>query len=489
MPQTDPGGVVELTPVDAATVRWRQIAGPAAWWGQGSDGVCMTAAPLVADGGTVVMRQEWPWLPLPTPGFETGAAGVDYLYGVTAAPDATVLDPSGSRSMKITPTVNWAGPVFVTPVTAGKSYTFTAMVRAASATPGYKVNLAVDWKDSGGASLGDVSSSPVTPPNGTWLQLTYTGTAPANATAANITVENGVLSNPQPYWLGRVDGRDTSTTLQVRDHVVSIAPAARARRTAAGDVAVARRRPALILMDSVNSDMGGAYLGGAAWTAHTEGAASSALQVWRDVSDASRFRFIVGEPGTPGGTVQRAELYGGSRPLNRASTWWWSAAFRISGPPPSSSWMNLMQVHQSPDAGEYEGPPPLNVYWQGSGRLIVGRRYDPNTASTSTSYSEVETELAPSLTTGMWHRIVMRIRLDKGGSGGATGSLGVWLNGAQKLNATNVPFGYNDAAEPYPKFGIYRGVGAGVNVAEFANVEIGTTDLTPRITAPLPVEF
>ena len=79
--------------------------------------------------------------------------------------------------------------------------------------------------------------------------------------------------------------------------------------------------------------------------------------------------------------------------------------------------------------------------------------------------------------------------LDKGGSGGATGSLGVWFNGAQKTNQTGIPFGYNDTAENYPKFGIYRGAGAGVNVAEFANVEIGTTDLTSRITAPLPSEF
>ena len=36
------------------------------------------------------------------------------------------------------------------------------------------------------------------------------------------------------------------------------------------------------------------------------------------------------------------------------------------------------------------------------------------------------------------------------------------------INAiTGIPFGYNDTAENYPKFGIYRGVGAGVNVAEF----------------------
>lgn len=58
-----------------------------------------------------------------------------------------------------------------------------------------------------------------------------------------------------------------------------------------------------------------------------------------------------------------------------------------------------------------------------------------------------------------------------------------------QVNLTNIPFGFNDTAENYPKFGIYRGVGAGVNIVEFANVEIGTTDLTSRITAPLPIEF
>ena len=492
MPHVEPGGALELAPAatDGATVRWRQFAGPAAAWGQDRDGNAVLAAPMLADGATIVMRQEWPYLPLPVPGYETGGAGVAYLYGATTQLDPTVLDPGGSRTLKVTPTDEWGGPAFTTPATAAKTYAFTAQVRAATATPGYTLQVTVVWKDSGGTTLTTVSGTAATPPNGTWATLTYQGTAPANTASAQVSIGHGTLSNPQPYWLGRIDGRDTSQTVQARDHTVSVAPAVRVRRTAGGDVAVARRRPALLLMDTVDTDLGvGASLGGAAWTVHAEGATTSLRQVWRDPSDPGRYRFVVGEPGTPGGTVQRAELTGIRRPFTRGTTWWWSAAFRITGPPPSSTWMNLMQVHQTPDGSDVEGPQPFGLYWQGSGRLVVVRRYDANATTTGSSYTEVETELVSSLATGTWHRIVLRIAMDKGGAGGASGSLGVWFNGVQRVNQTGIPFGYNDTAENYPKFGIYRGVGAGVNVAEFANVELGTTDLTSRITAPLPIEF
>ena len=492
MPHVEPGGALELAPAatDGTAVRWRQLAGPAAAWGQDRDGNAVLAAPMLADGATIVMRQEWPYLPLPVPGFETGGAGVAYLYGATTQLDAAALDFGGSRSLKVTPTDEWGGPAFTAPAAAAKTYQFNAQVRAATATPGYTLRISIEWKDAGGTTLTTVSGAAVAPPNSTWATITYQGTAPANTASALVIIQHGALTNPQPYWLGRIDGRDVSQTLQSRDHVVSVAPAARVRRTAGGDVPVARRRPALLLMDTIQTDLAcGAVLGGTTWNGHVEGATTSLRQVWRDPSDPGRYRFVVGEPGTPGGSVQRAELSGFRRPFTRGTTWWWSAAFRITGPPPSSTFMNLMQVHQTPDGGDVEGPQPFGMYWQGSGRLIVTRRWDANATTTGSSYSEAETELAANLTTGVWHRVVLRIGMDKGGSGGATGSLGVWFNGSQKTNQTGIPFGYNDTAENYPKFGIYRGVGAGVNVAEFANVELGTTDLTSRITAPLPIEF
>ena len=78
MPHVEPGGALELSPAatDGTTVRWRQLAGPAAAWGQDRDGNAVLAAPMLADGATIVMRQEWPYLPLPVPGVETGGAGV-----------------------------------------------------------------------------------------------------------------------------------------------------------------------------------------------------------------------------------------------------------------------------------------------------------------------------------------------------------------------------------------------------------------------------
>ena len=485
----EPGGVAHLKPsvAPAPTVKWEMLTAPdGTKWAQNLEGQCVISAPLVADGGTVVMNESGPWLPLTNPGFETGGAGVAYVSGATITLDDT-LGPDGARTLRVTPTMPWDGPTFTTAVTAGRSYEFTAAVKASEAPAGYTLRLGIVWRDSSGAEVGNLASTTQTPTT-SWGELTATGAAPAGAASATLQVTHTELVSPRPYYLGTIRGRDTSQTLNYATTVVSIAPARVVKFTEAGPAAHALRVPAMVGMDtSQSSTIAGAWLGGAPWYAHREGPSTSVLDVARDITDQGRYRFVVGEATAPGGSVQRAELSGVALPLARSTTWWWSLWFRIAGPPPASGWMNLVQVHQTPDGGEHEGPQPLGIYWQGSGRLIATRRYDPSAATTDTSYLEVETDLTPSLAVGVWHRLVLRVRLDKGGAGGASGSLGVWFNGAQKVDVAGVPFGYNDTAENYPKFGIYRGSGAGVNVAEFAQVEIGTADLSSRISSPKPI--
>lgn len=235
---------------------------------------------------------------------------------------------------------------------------------------------------------------------------------------------------------------------------------------------------------------------GITWRTHAQGAASSTLQVQQDASVANHFLMTVGESGAPSDTslyMQRAELEPATGySFNKNTVYWMGYSFKITGRPPdgvivptNGAWCVLMQAHQNPDAGDNSGPQPFGLYWMGDGSLIATRRYDPNPITTATSFTPVETVVAPALTTGVWHHVEARLVFDNGVSG--TGAMTIWYDGAKKVEQLNVPFGYNDANNNFPKMGIYRAASTGVMTAEFRNISIGSTDLSDRTgltTAP-----
>ena len=490
----EPGAAATIDPVgatDPVTVRWRHIGGIAPSWAYDTSGRCALSVPLSAvRGGTILMRAEEGWLPFPAPGLPVGSERVSYFSGATHQVDESVRH-EGARTLKVTPTSAWDGAAFVAPVTPGKPYAFEAHIRSGTATPGYTVQLSVTWLNGSNATISNSSGPAVAPPNGTWGRITHSGTSPAGAASVRVQTMHSDLTNPQPYWLGFIGGRATDTALTIKDAAIEVAPSRVSRMTASGEVSASPREPSYLPLDTSSYVyVGGPIIGGATWSAHREGPSTSLLSVERDIGDPMRFRCIVGEPGLPGsGSVQRAELSSdgaGNYPFTRGTTYWWSFAFRMYGSPPSESggWMNICQAHQTPDASDLEGPQPFGFYWLASGNLVATRRYDPNATTTGASFTSVDAT-GPTLVTDVWHRVVLRLRFDNGAT--STGSLGVWFDGAPIVDVDNVPFGYNDTAHLYPKFGIYRGIGSGVNVAEFAAVEIGTTNLSSRVGSPLKI--
>lgn len=226
-------------------------------------------------------------------------------------------------------------------------------------------------------------------------------------------------------------------------------------------------------------------VGGLNWRVDLSGPTGALKEVRAHATDANRHVFVVGESGAPAdpgsATTQRAELEGNSVTLAFDTTYWWSFAVRLHGPTPSGGWAVIAQVHQRPDAGDYNGSPPFALNWLTNGTLELARRFDTAAVQTSTSPTVSYTNLG-AFEPGVWHNVVLRLRFSKGA---ATGSVGIWIDGVSKHDNDAVAIGYNDTAGPYPKYGIYRAIGNGINVAEFGNVEYGTASLSGRIATPL----
>lgn len=160
---------------------------------------------------------------------------------------------------------------------------------------------------------------------------------------------------------------------------------------------------------------------------------------------------------------------------------WVSYWIRISDGPAPSSWCLFSQFFSAPDPDDIGRSPIMSILFQG-GVFQVETRSDPNATSTSYPNAVVRYE-DPSYPRGVWQRFVIRLRPERAGNG----RLDVWRNGSLIYGA-DIPVGYNDAtAGPYFKHGIYRYPDTQTMVAEFANMEIGATDLSDRISSPIPL--
>jgi hypothetical protein len=165
------------------------------------------------------------------------------------------------------------------------------------------------------------------------------------------------------------------------------------------------------------------------------------------------------------------------------------ALFIPSGQAPApGQWMVLGQFHQSEDSTDIPGvSPPFAQYFDGGVFSIqtIGTGTNPTTpvgldAFAKTQYSDA------NFPRDRWVRIVHKLRFGQNG----IGSIQTWIDGAQVVNAPTTPLGFNDAAGPYFKFGVYRKISATDPTTfsvSYANVEVGTTDLSARISSPLPV--
>lgn len=149
----------------------------------------------------------------------------------------------------------------------------------------------------------------------------------------------------------------------------------------------------------------------------------------------------------------------------------------------AADWLILGQWHGTADKGEMGLSPPFAIDY-GNDTLTVKTAAVPEKVSTywptyTTRYSD------PAFPRGKWVNFVMRTRFDYSGKG----EFQLWINGKEVANAKNIALGYNDDVGPYYQFGIYRGREvAHPFTVYYANMEMSTSSLLSRVTAPLPIQ-
>lgn len=191
--------------------------------------------------------------------------------------------------------------------------------------------------------------------------------------------------------------------------------------------------------------------------------------------DMIRFTLGTDTPHTVTDATERVELEGRQQ-VARYVVYRWKAKMHLSGASPADyapygetwkGWMVLMQVHQTPEPDEFNGSPPLGVLLRSDDMLVVTTRSDELAATTSTSPIAVDRVVAP-FTKDAWHDVDMSMKFSKGEAAGYLKF--VW--DGETLFDQVIPLGFNDVADPYLKFGLYRNQSPGQTVLEYNEMSI-----------------
>jgi len=190
-------------------------------------------------------------------------------------------------------------------------------------------------------------------------------------------------------------------------------------------------------------------------------------------ADRTRFEVRQGdqwdEDRNSGENKERSELDGYKTTWTSSADVWCAYSFLIEpGPRCRSDWCAIGQMHAT--RGDVK---PLHFHFNDEKLVIYSEASDARTPPIATKHYQ------EPLARSIWHHMVFHMRQHP-----TTGRLEVWLDDARIVDFSG-PMG--GATAYYWKFGIYRGYGpiATPLAVEFANMEIGTADLTPRIAKPL----
>jgi hypothetical protein len=210
----------------------------------------------------------------------------------------------------------------------------------------------------------------------------------------------------------------------------------------------------------------------------------TANQTWSlvNIGGADRFEVRPGDrPSFDVIDVERSELYQLAG-LSYGTEVWLSYAFNLQAAAIDTAWCLIGQFHDGGnDPGEVPRAPMWAMELTTAGALRVSTRSDPN-AITTAPIPLVSRWTYTGFQRDTWYRFVWRLRFEKTGNGLMQG----WRDGVEVYPETAIPIGFNDIADPYFKYGIYRAAGSSTTyVARVANVEVGTTSLLSRVTSPL----
>jgi len=213
------------------------------------------------------------------------------------------------------------------------------------------------------------------------------------------------------------------------------------------------------------------HVDGRAWRLQSSGAPWSARA---DGENGYRFEIRSGDhwskDARKGKTVERTELSDLAR-MPYGQDFWLAFTMEVEpGPPSTSDWVNLGQLHGTADAGERSVSPPWVQRLLPNDAFRVEVRHtleDP----IKTQPTPVVIFEDPKLERGRPYRFVYHFRISTGPDGMAT----MWRDG--KLVADyRGPVGYPDKRGPYFKLGLYRARAPGGErlVAHYSDVTLGS---------------
>lgn len=188
------------------------------------------------------------------------------------------------------------------------------------------------------------------------------------------------------------------------------------------------------------------------------------------------------------GNSQRSEVRNYSTyPFN--TDIWISMAIRINGGVPQVDgnalhYFVIGQMHSTSNAnpGDIAAlSPPWSQRIDQNGNFVVEARTSTANPITANPVPDTLYTLT-DLPRDTWVRMVHRIVFSNSGGG----HLQSWRDGSQ-IYDEDAAIGYNQPDAGYFKYGIYRWPTTPTGIVEYANVEVGTADLSSRVTSPLPL--
>jgi hypothetical protein len=193
-------------------------------------------------------------------------------------------------------------------------------------------------------------------------------------------------------------------------------------------------------------------------------------------TDVTRFEVRPGdqwdEDRNSGENKERSEFDGYKQKFAHGADIWGAYAFFIEpGADYRSDWTAISQMHGTKVRA-------FHVHFKGGKLIIYSEHIGPGSSAVPTvRYNGL-------LPRKMWHNVVFHLRE----SASDNGRLEFWRDGEKIVDFTGAIGAVGNQA--YWKFGIYRGYGPiGTPFAiQFANMEIGTSDLTARIASPLAIK-
>lgn len=185
-------------------------------------------------------------------------------------------------------------------------------------------------------------------------------------------------------------------------------------------------------------------------------------------------------------SVDRMECDGGATVYPYGQEVWSSYSLRVwKSLKAYSSFMFLGQWHAVDNVSEPGRSPTFALRIEPNDVLKLETRHDDSLISNGNISPVLTTHYTDVLTRGSWDNWVFACRFELT----TAGRFRAWRNGVQVADYTG-RMGYNDpevGRGNYWKFGVYRSSVEQRQIAQFANMEWGTTDLSSRISSPLPI--